>query len=109
MDVQITQLFEISDEGLMEDDADGEKREGLGLRLKSRHGNGAEWRRVLLSSSPYLTLIYLHVTLPISSGDEKSNLISVLDSSRYPRPIPIPVVDKFFLKNKSIFQPQAQC
>ncbi|KEH18414.1 hypothetical protein MTR_8g018615 [Medicago truncatula] len=48
------------------------------------------WGRVLPSPSPYSTLIYLPVTLPISSGDEKSNLIPVPDGFGYSCPIPSP-------------------
>ncbi|AES81509.1 hypothetical protein MTR_7g093550 [Medicago truncatula] len=57
----------------------------------SRH-NGAGWGRVLPFPSSYLILVYLPVTLPIPNGDEKLNLISVLDGFGYPRPC----IDFFF-------------
>ncbi|KEH37549.1 hypothetical protein MTR_2g041280 [Medicago truncatula] len=43
------------------------------------------WGRVLSSPSPYPILVYLPVTLPISNGDEKLNLIPVSDGFGYPR------------------------
>jgi hypothetical protein len=51
--------------------------------------------RILPSSFPYPTLIYLPVTIFIPSGDEKSK--------------PITAVGNFFNKNKSIFHLRAQC
>lgn len=53
------------------------------VEIVNRHDNGAEWGRVLLSLSPYHTLIYLLVTLPIPSRDEKSNFIFVHEGFGY--------------------------
>ena len=62
------------------------------------------WGQILHSPSPYLILIYLHVTLPISNGDDKLNLISVPDGFGYPCLIPVPVLNNFFLiKIRSFF------
>jgi len=66
--------------------------------LPSRHGNGAGWGRLLPSPSPYPILIYLHVTLLISNGDEKLNLILVPDGFGYPHLIPVPALNNFFNK-----------
>jgi len=56
------------------------------------------------------TLLPCTYLLPYpSSTDEKSNLIPVPDGFEYPCPIPIPAVDHFLNKNKSIFQPRVQC
>jgi len=84
----------------------------LRLRVESeqgriRNGNGVEWGRILPSPSPYPTLIYLPVTLLISNGDEKSNLILVADGFGYTHLIPIRII--FLNKNKSIFQSRSQC
>ena len=59
-----------------------------------RHGNGVEKGQILPSLSPYPTPRYLSITLFIFDGDEKLNLISVLDGFEYPRPIL--AIDKFF-------------
>ena len=64
----------------------------------TRHGNGRGGGRVLPSPSPYLILIYLSVTLSISNGDEKLNLIPVPDGFGYPRLIPVPELNNFFNK-----------
>ncbi|AES73667.1 hypothetical protein MTR_3g107490 [Medicago truncatula] len=66
--------------------------------MAARHGNGAEWGRVLPSPSPYLILMYLPVTLLISNGDEKLNFIPVPEGFGYPRPIPVPALNNFFNK-----------
>ncbi|AES79352.1 hypothetical protein MTR_7g064770 [Medicago truncatula] len=65
------------------------------LAKANRHGNGIRWRQVLPFPSSYPTSIFLLVTLPISSGDEKSNLIPVSDGFGYPCLILIRAVDIF--------------
>ncbi|KEH23265.1 hypothetical protein MTR_7g072625 [Medicago truncatula] len=53
-------------------DEDGEgKTRPRPIAMPIRHGDGAGWGRVLPSSSPSPTLIYLLVILPISNGDDK--------------------------------------
>lgn len=79
----------------------------LHVSLSIRQGNGARWRRVLPFPSPY-TLLPNTYLLPIPSGDEKLNLISVSDGFGYTCLIPIPAVDIFFNKNKSIFHSRSQ-
>jgi len=53
--------------------------------------------QVLPSPSPYPILTYLPVTLPISNGDEKLNLIPIPDGFGDPIPIPVHVVNHFLL------------
>jgi len=72
--------------------------------IECRHGNGAGWGWVLPSPFSYPALIYLPVTLPIPNGDQKPNLIPVLDGFGYTHPIP--VMENFFNKN---FQSRSQC
>ncbi|AES73435.1 hypothetical protein MTR_3g104790 [Medicago truncatula] len=74
-----------------------ERGEGIKIRIRKkvpakkskgqnpiavRHGNGVWWGRVLPSPSPYPILIYLPITLLISNGNEKLNLIPVPDGFR---------------------------
>jgi len=66
------------------------------LALTNRHGNGVGWERVLPSSSPSPTPIYIHVTLHISNGNE-------IQFFGYSRPFPIPAVNQFFLIKKEFF------
>jgi len=56
---------------------------------------------VALPPSP--TFIYLSVALPIPNGDEKLNLIPILNGFGYFRPISVPVVINFFLIKKEFF------
>lgn len=75
----------------------------------NRHHNGVGVRMCFaFPPSSYHIFKYLPVTLPIFSGDEKSNLIHVPDGFGHPRLIPIPEVDNFFflLKIKVFFIPE---
>ena len=71
----------------------------------TKHGNGVGTGFTFPSLYP--TLVFLLVTLSISNGNWKSNLILVPDEFGYPCLILISAVDKlFFDKNKSIFSPE---
>ena len=73
--------------------------------LQARHGNGAGWGWVLPSPSPYSILIYLPVTLSISNGDEKLNLIPVPGGFGYPRLIPVLGMDSGWVPIYLLFIP----
>lgn len=73
------------------------------------HGNEAGGDEFLLFMFSSPALINLFITILISNGDKKLNLVYISNRFGYLRLISIPIVNRFFnKKKKSFFQPQRQ-